>query len=155
MMSIIFLYPISEHMFSFSTYLIDDITILSIHTHQHTAHQQVQPYLEQIHTWTQANQLKLNANKTTTTLFTPDPAQYNTTLTLTIDNTTLPTVKHPKILGLTLDPKLTYSQHIHNTVSKAKPTLNILKALTSAHWGKTKETLLTTYKTITRPILEY
>ena len=133
----------------------DDITILSTHTKPDTAQRQVQPYLEQIHEWTTNNQLKLNANKTTTTLFTPDPAQYNTPLTLRINNTTLPTVKHPKILGLTLDPKLTYAQHIQNTLKRAKPTLNILKALTTTHWGKTKETLINTYKTITRPILEY
>ena len=33
--------------------------------------------------------------------------------------------------------------------------VNILKALTSTHWGKNKETLTNTYKTVTRPILEY
>ena len=82
------------------------------------------PACEQIHTWIQANQLKLNANETKKKLFTPDPAQYNTALTLTIDNTTLPTVKHPKILGLTLDPKLTYSQHIHNNNTTTNKVLN-------------------------------
>ena len=30
-----------------------------------------------------------------------------------------------------------------------------MKALTTTHWGKSKETLNITYKTITRPILEY
>ena len=93
--------------------------------------------------WTKQNQLILNAAKTTTTL-TPDPAEYNTTLTLQINNTTLPTNKEPKILGLTLDHKL-----------KAKQTMHIMKALTTTHWGKSKETLNITYKAITRPILEY
>ena len=37
----------------------------------------------------------------------------------------------------------------------AMETINILKALTSTHWGKNKETLTNTYKTVTRPILEY
>ena len=100
------------------------------------------------------NQLTLNASKTTTTLFTPDPAEYNTTLTLQINNTTLPTNKEPKILGLTLDPKLTYSKHIQNTTQKAKHTIHIMKALTTTHWGKSKEALDITYKTITKPILE-
>jgi hypothetical protein len=31
----------------------------------------------------------------------------------------------------------------------------MLKALTSTNWGKHKETLITTFKAITRPILEY
>ena len=33
--------------------------------------------------------------------------------------------------------------------------MHIMKALTTTHWGKSKETLNITYKTIIRPILEY
>ena len=97
----------------------DDTTILSSHANPHIAQQQVQPYLQEIYDWTRQNQLTLNTSKTTTTLFTPDPAEYNTTLTQQINNTILPTNKEPKILGLTLDPKLTYSKHIKNTTSQA------------------------------------
>ena len=46
---------------------------------------------------------------------------------------------HPKILGLTLDPKLTYNRHIDLAATKAHK----------------KETILATYKAITRPVLEY
>ena len=129
--------------------------MLSTHTNPHIPQQQVQSYLNKIYDWTKQNQLTLNASKTTTTLFTPDPAEYNTTLTLQINNTTLPTNKKPKILELTLDPKLTYSKHIQNTTLKAKQTMRIMKALTTTHWGKSEETLNITYKAITRPILEY
>ena len=133
----------------------DDITILSSHTNPEIAQEQIQPYLEQVHHWTSQNSLKLNPTKTTTTLFTPDPAEYNNTLTLEIDNTILPTIKEPKILGLTLDPKLTFNKHIQGAIEKSKKTLNIIKTLTTTHWGKSKETLTNTYKTITRPIIEY
>ena len=61
----------------------------------------------------------------------------------------------PKILGLTLDPKLTYNNHIEITTTKARKTIQIIKALTSTTWGKQKETIIATYKAITRPILEY
>ena len=63
--------------------------------------------------------------------------------------------KNPKILGLTFDPKLTYNSHIRKTSDKARNTLKLLKALTSTKWGKQKETIVATYKAITRPILEY
>ena len=62
---------------------------------------------------TQTNNLILNPDKTTCTLFTPDPAEYSTQLELQIDNITLPMNINPKILGLTLDPKLTYIQQTH------------------------------------------
>ena len=84
------------------------------------------------------NNLYINTDKTTTTLFAPDPAEYSTTLSLKLSNQTLPTTKLPKILGITLDPKLTFSQHINVTITKAKQTLSILKALTSTKWGKKK-----------------
>ena len=133
----------------------DDITIYSSDKNYTIAQQRLQPYLEDVQTWTKANDLKLNASKTMTTLFTPDPAEYRDELSLQLDNTRLPTIRNPKILGLTFDPKLTFNEHIKTSKDKAEKTINILKALTSTHWGKNKETLTNTYKTVTRPILEY
>jgi len=60
-----------------------------------------------------------------------------------------------KILGVTFDPKLKFGEHIKKTKEKASKTINIIKNLTSTKWRKQKETLTNTYKTITRPILEY
>ena len=77
----------------------DDITILSSHSKVDTAQLQVQNYLEEINDWTTTNQLTLNPDKTTTTLFSPDPAEYSKTLSLTIGNQTLPTVRETKILN--------------------------------------------------------
>ena len=137
------------------TVYADDITITSTDTNKHIAQAKLQPYLQEIASWTQKNQLHLNPDKTTSTLFTPDPAEYSTQLTLNIDNVVILTVKNPKILGLTFDPKLTYNSHIRKTSDKARNTLKLLKALTSTKWGKQKETIVATYKAITRPILEY
>ena len=69
------------------------------------AQNNLQPYLLEIFDWTQRNDLILNPDKSTTILFTPDPAEYETILNLTINNTIIPTTKNPKILGLTFDPK--------------------------------------------------
>ena len=71
--------------------------------------------------------LHISTDKTTTTPFTPDPAKYGTTLSLKLNNQTLPTIKHPQFLGITLDLKLTFSQHINVYITNAKQTLNILK----------------------------
>ena len=62
---------------------------------------------------------------------------------------------HPMVLGLTLDPKLTYSTHIHNISVQAHKPLQMVKALTATGWGKQKETLMATYKAVMRPFLEY
>ena len=62
---------------------------------------------------------------------------------------------HTKVMGLTFDPKLTYSTHIHNISVQAHTPLQIIKALTATVWGKQKETLMATYKAVMRPALEY
>merc|ERR1712002_1165173 len=65
-----------------------------------------------------------------------DPAEYSKSLNLTIEDNLLTTNPFPTILGLTFDPKITFANHIKNTKSKAYKTIK-------------------TYKSITRPILEY
>ena len=133
----------------------DDMNTMSSDNNYHIAEQNLQPYLDEIFEWTKINDLQLNATKSSSTLFTTDPSEYNKQLSLTINNTVIPTVIHPKILGLTFDPKLNFGEHINKTKEKSSKTINIIKALTSTKWGKQKETLVTTYKTITRPIIEY
>ena len=133
----------------------DDITITSTHTSTSAAKKYIQPYLHKIFAWTKQNNLLLNPDKPTCTLFTPDPAEYTSNLDLTINNKALPMAMHPKVLGLTLDPKLTYSTHIHNISVQAHKLLQIIKAPTATGWGKQKETLMATYKAVMRPALEY
>ena len=62
---------------------------------------------------------------------------------------------HPKVLGLALDPTLTYSTHIHNISVQAHKPLQIIKALTATGRDKQKETLKVTCKAVMRKALEY
>ena len=143
--------PPEVHLFSYA----DDLNTLSSHQSITVAQNNLQPYLNELYTWTKENDLLLNPTKSQATVFTPDPAEFQTQLTLTINQKTIPTVKHPKILGITFDPKLTFSEHIKTTKEKADKTTNILKALTTTQWGKSKETITASYNAITRPIIEY
>ena len=117
---------------------------MSSHCIVEKAEENLQPYLNEIFDWTQTNELQLNASKSTSTLFTTDPGEINRKLSLKINGSLIPTVKNPKILGLTFDPQLNYKEHINITEEKAKKTINVIKALTSTKWGKQKETLTTT-----------
>ena len=60
------------------------------------AQETLQPYLEEIYSWTKENEFIPNQDKSTATIFTLDPAEYNKTLNLRINNTLIPTVKIPK-----------------------------------------------------------
>ena len=133
----------------------DDITVTSTHTSASAAGKYMQPCLHKVFAWTKQDNLLLDPDKTACTLFTPDPAEYTSSLDLTINNKALPMATHPKVLDLTLYPKLTYSTHIHNISVQAHRPLQIIKALTATGWGKQKETLMATYKAVMRPALEY
>ena len=133
----------------------DDITITSTNPNINTATLNIQNYIDRIHKWINTNKLTINHTKSQSTLFTQSNKEYNTTINININNNTIATNTHPKILGITFDPKLTYNKHIKLTKQLATKTLNVIKALTGTTWGKHKETIVNTYKSITRPILEY
>ena len=90
----------------------DDTTITSTHTNTSAAKNYIQPYLHKVFVGTKQNHLLLNPDKTTCTLFTPDPAEYTTNLDLTINNKALPMGNAPKGFGSYLRPK-THIQHTH------------------------------------------
>ena len=62
---------------------------------------------------------------------------------------------HPKIIGLTLDQKLTCNTHIHNIAVHAHKPLQIIKTLTATGSGKQKATIMATYNTVMIQALEY
>ena len=113
----------------------DDITITSTHTSMSAARKYKQPYIHKVYDWAQHNNLIINPDKTTCTLFTPDPAEYNSNLGLNINNKALLMALHPKVLGLTLDPKLTYNAHIQNIATHAQKPLQVIKTLTGTTEG--------------------
>ena len=79
--------------------------------------------------------------------------EYKSNLDLQINNSSLLIATHPKVRGLTLDPKLTYSIHIPNIL--VQPTTNDKSTHRTRGWGTQKETLMATYKAVMRPPLEY
>ena len=59
------------------------------------------------------------------------------------------------MLGIHFNAMHTFTSHINKTATKAKKKLNVLKALAGTDWGQDKQTLVNTYKSIIRPVLEY
>ena len=113
----------------------DGITIIPTHTSTSAAKKYIQPYLHKVFVWTKQNNLTLNPDKTTCTLFSPDPAEYNRNMYLKINNIALPMATHGS--GFYLRSKT----HIHHTHSQHLST----------------STQATTYdkSTVMRPALEY
>ena len=110
-------------------------------------------YLEEITAYLKDNSLLISAPKSSVTLLTSDTHQANTHPTILIEDSRLPLVKWPRILGVYLDLSLSFnSQYVAERISNRN---NILKALAGISWGQQKETLLMTYKAVGRSIINY
>ncbi|XP_039758863.1 uncharacterized protein LOC120632890 [Pararge aegeria] len=109
--------------------------------------------LEQINQWGSLNKLKFAAQKTHAMLITRK-FKYDTPH-LNMGGKDITLVKEIKILGITIDSKLTYKKHISNISKKA---LNIYKQLSRAakvSWGLNPEVIRTIYAAAVEPIVLY
>ena len=117
----------------------DDGILTSTHNTMCIGNANIQSYIQELHAWTHRDRLILNRSRTACTLFASDPAEYITQLELQMDNITLPMNINPIILGLPLDPKLTYNKHMESTNTKACNTIQMLNTLTSTTWGEIRK----------------
>ena len=117
----------------------DDITITFTHTQARVQPRNIYNHTYRKFAWTKQNSLILNPDKTTCTLFTPDPAEYTSTT-------------HGEDSGSYPRPKT----HIHpqHLSTSTQATTND-KNTHCNRMGKPKETLTATYKAVMRPALEY
>ena len=60
-----------------------------------------------------------------------------------------------KYLGLTLDPRLTWTSHIRNLKRICQPAISVLSCLSHLTWGACRETLRYIYQTIVLPKINY
>ena len=105
--------------------------------------------------WAEERGLAISYPKSTITLFTSDNHQSHTHPHVTLRDSPLPLDRNPRILGVTFDPHLTFTQHISSLISRITPRLNIMRALAGTSWGQQKETLIITYKSLIRSLFTY
>ena len=133
----------------------DDCSIVCSAQTVDEATDKINEYLATLKEFFDSRKLQLNAQKSTATLFTSWTREVRGLLGIQIDNAAIPTVRYPKILGVTFDNLFKFSKHATEVNQKLSARNRILRALASSSWGKDKETITTTYKAIGRSILNY
>ena len=112
-------------------------------------------YLEEITAYPKDNSLLISAPRSSVTLLTPDTHQAKIHPSIFIENSHMPLVICPRILGVYLDPSLSFNKHSQYVAERLSGRNNILKALADTSWGQQKETLLMTYHAVGRSIINY
>jgi len=74
---------------------------------------------------------------------------------LKINSQKLPKSDSTKYLGVHMNNKLSWKNHVESTINKVNQRLRLIKWLARATWGSTQETMNTTYKTYVKPVMKY
>ena len=100
----------------------------------------------------------INKQKTCYIVFTTagQRVEYSTKyeLKLTIDNTQIPLDPKPTFLGITLDPKINFKNHLEKIKNKINSKINLIKRIRGFKWVTSTKTAITLYKSFIRAIFD-
>ena len=99
--------------------------------------------------------LKMNTTKSNVSLFHLDNRTASRTLEVSVIGARLPPETHPKYLGVTLDPTLSYRKHLENTAQKLTKRNSIIRKLTGTTWGANQGVLRTSTQALCYSVAEY
>jgi ribonuclease HI len=131
----------------------DDTAIFKSNRNIKLLESTIQENLNKIQKWCDKNGFKISKEKTVAILFTKSSKKFNVNITL--QNNSIKLVDSAKFLGVIFDKKLTWQPHIDYIVTKCKKRINLLRSTSGTNWGASTKALLTIYRTLIRPIIEY
>ena len=114
----------------------------------------LQLQIDKIQKWTEDNGFKFSTQKTQVMHFYQMRKKYPEPV-IFLYGKQIPVTTSIKFLGITLDPKLNFLQHIKNIKYKCQRSINLLKILTNTDWGGEKNSLLKIYRSNIRSKIDY
>ena len=133
----------------------DDITVWGTRPKILQLEYMITNYLREVSIYLKNNLHLISAPKSTVTLFAPVKHQFQMHPDITLENTQLPLERRPKILGVIMDPSISFHMHCNYVSDRIDKRNNMLKTLARSSWGHDKETLLLTYNALGKSIAIY
>lgn len=132
---------------------MDDINIYMTHRDLNIIQDTLQRTLNNLENWTFRSGFKLSTDKTVFMHL----HRFNNShpINLNINGNPIKQVNQFKCLGLILDSKWTWKQHITNLKKKTIQAMNLMKILSHSSWGLKRDTLERIYKATIQPKLDY
>jgi len=113
----------------------------------------IQKDINALREWCDTWGFKISAEKIVAVLFTRSTKRPD--IHLTIQSTTVKVEDSAKFIGVVFDRHLTWNKHINHIVTKCNKRLNLMRAVSGTKWGATHKSLITIYRTLIRPVLDY
>ena len=108
--------------------------------------------IQNISQWLKANKLSLNIKKTCTMTFSNIPSVRKRINNIYIDGTQIDTVSHTQFLGVIIDNKINWNEHIKYTCKKRSKSVGIFWKIKNK---VNKKTLINLYYTFIYPFIIY
>ena len=113
----------------------------------------INSYLRYVGLYLKEYSLLISEPKSTVTLVTSDKHQFQTHPYITLEDTQLRLERSPRILGVMMDPSLSFHKHCNYMTDRIDKRNTLLLAESS--WRQEKETLLLTYNALGKSIASY
>ena len=123
----------------------DDVSILASSRSKTEAEDQAQQAVDTVKAWSDRWKLRLNGVKSEVSTFSLSNEDSTWRPQINIDNTPLRFEPNPKLLGVTLDRRLTFTRQVELTMAKASSKMRMLGAVAHSKWGWRKEDLRKVY----------
>ena len=135
----------------------DDVAMWTSATSITSIRRLLQKRLDEINEWMNTWRTVLNASKTVYTIFNKGNRfiKFDEKRSLTYNDVPLKAEKNFKFLGVTLDPGLTFNAYTKTIQQRALKRINMLRSIKGHDWGASTRLILTSYKVLVRPLLEY
>ena len=131
----------------------DDLAVVATARSERFAHRRVQVALDQIAKFLSDWKLTPHPEKSQSITFSSRRKLLNKSITL--NNIIIPRANTVKYLGVLFDTRLTWSQHITETVKKGRQAIGMLYPLISKGSRMSKHNKILLYRQVVRPMLTY
>ena len=136
-----------------STMYADDLAMWAVGGDITILRNSIQQALDDVAGWFDTMGFKLSKEKTHVVIFSKRKAQ--TFAPIKLEGSNIPVQRATKYLGLTLDSRLHWGDHVTNIKASCSKRMRVCKYLSNTSWGANRTTILRTYKTLIRPIIDY
>lgn len=138
-----------------TAFYADDTALIIRSREPNLAIRKLQTHNEKVEKWCEKWKVAINASKSKLMVIRKHKVGKPITQTLTLFSETVPLVKKSNYLGLVLNHRLTWTDHIKHVKGKAHGVLNKLKPLIGRHSKLGLQHKRTIYQMYIRPILTY
>ena len=135
------------------TLYVDDFTIFVSARNEAHSNRAIQLSINRIKDWTKTKGLKLSVEKTIAVKF--EPRRRGSDPVLTLNNNAIQVREATKYLGLIIDKRLSFKQHIEHLRVECTPAINLLKHLSHLSWGADRRTLKVLFSALVQSKLDY